>query len=144
VNANQAGSDLAAAVAHTRERTELASRMYEAMVKDRKMLRGHLLLTYRCPKRCAVLHVLSTPQGVIFGWPRYKTAPQTTEGQSSPSGRTANTEDGHRRWKRRASFSDSVANAPVRCDHLMHVLELAEIQSDLDDEHYPRDVVVSR
>jgi len=124
-----------------RARNAMATTVYGALV-DTGKLSGHLLLTYRCPLRCAVLHVINTPQGVIFGWPRYKTSTETTARQSSAGGRAANTEDGNRHWKRRASYVDTVDSAGVQCDHLQRSLELTDIQAQLDGENFPRDVVL--
>ncbi len=122
------------------KRAALATNAYGAMVDSGK-LANYVLLTYRCPRGCSVLHVVSTPQGVIFGWPRYKMPARATETRSTAAGRAANTEDGSRHWKRRASFADTTdRSVGVQCDHMRREVDVAEVQCELDREHYPRDV----
>jgi hypothetical protein len=41
---------------------------YESFLSDRRKLKDHLLITYRGRNcRCELLHVLSTPDGVLLG-----------------------------------------------------------------------------
>ncbi len=132
-------NNLSGLKADMQRRNVIATNAYGAMVDSGK-LADYVLLTYRCPRGCALLHVINTPHGAIFGWPRYKVPAGANGARSSASGRAANTEDGRNHWLRRARYVDTVDTAFVQCDHLQSDLQLTDIQRDLDDEDYPRDV----
>lgn len=128
-------SDLSAHLRRAAERSAQASALYVAL-RNTGQLHEHLRLTYRCPQRCALLHLVDTPDGLLVGFPRFKTSPEETERTSSEAGRAKNTEDGHRRWRQHAAYIDNVSRPPLSCDHLHNVpLEDAAIAADLDQGH---------
>ncbi|MBX7434577.1 hypothetical protein JDV09_21110 [Mycobacterium sp. Y57] len=48
---------------------------YESFLSDKRKLNAHLLITYRrAGCRCVLLHVLSTPDGVLLGRPPQRPA----------------------------------------------------------------------
>lgn len=120
---------LAEMFAAGKDRTALAESVYDALEAPGK-LSSHRVLTYRCPRRCRLLEVIVTPQGLLLAFPRYKMSPTVNAERSSESGRAKNTEDGDRRWRRRAFFAESVGNCPLNCDHVREVLELERIDAD--------------
>ena len=125
-----------AAVRASRERTEFASSIYDALLTQGEAS-AHRVTVYRCEmRRCTLLDLIDTPEGMIVGFPRYKTSVQQTEQTSSESGRRANTEDGYRRWKRHAAFVEHVSNPPLSCDDLHNVpLSDEAIRADLEARH---------
>lgn len=125
------------AVRTTRERTQRASIIYDALVNTGRLHEAGLrVTTYRCPERCTLLDLVDSPEGLLVGFPRYKTSPSTTEETSNASGRRKNTEDGWRRWGRHAAFVESVSNVPLSCDHLRMVpLTDDAVRADLAAGH---------
>lgn len=125
---------LRAAYDQTRDRNAQARAVYDALRTTGKVS-SHRLLTYRCPRRCLLLDVVNTPDGLILHRPRYKLSPRLNAESSNESGRTKNTEDGDRRWTANTGFVESWGNVPLTCDHLRVTLDLAELQHDLDARH---------
>ena len=106
------------------------------MLKQKKRLNSHRILTYRCPSRCLLLDVLSFPQGVVFHQPAYKLPPAVNEATSSEAGRARNTDDGIRRWKPRTYFAEDCGNVSINCAHVHQlVIDKAGIEDDLDAGH---------
>ena len=117
-------------------RSELASDIYGAL-KSTGQLHRHRMVTYRCSHRCVLLEVVDGgAEGLIIGFPRYKTSPEQTEATSNESGRRKNTEDGYSRWKQQAGFAENVSRPLLSCDHLRSVpLEDDAIAADLAARH---------
>lgn len=111
------GEWLRAAAAQTRERSELASALYDRLRASGK-LGSHRVLTYRCPRRCLLLDVLRLPHGFLVACPRYKLSPGVNETTSTAEGRQRHTEDGDRRWKGQVFFSTDAAGYSLNCDHV--------------------------
>jgi len=133
VTVDGSDDDLRRGLAEMRERSALAEATYAALIQTGK-LQSHLLLTYRCPQRCALLHVINLPRGAVFGWPRYKTSREETSRASSPDGRRKNTEGGEGKWKARAAFAIDVDDDEVglTCDHLRPMgITKARIEADI-------------
>lgn len=125
---------IGAAHERTRERNALAAAVYDALRATGK-LSSHRLLSYRCPRRCLLLDVVNTPNGLILHRPRYKLSPQVNAESSNASGRSKNTEDGDRRWRANTGFVETWGNVPMSCDHVRVTLNLDELQADLDARH---------
>lgn len=118
------------AMALLQSRTDDANAFY-AMLKKRGSLKDHRAVTYRCSKRCLLVDVLTTAQGLIIHVPAYKLSPAVNEQNSNASGRAANTTDGDRRWKGHTFPSAAAINVTLACDHLHHkLLEMDVIEAD--------------
>jgi hypothetical protein len=123
--------NLAAMLAASDERSIAAARAYE-LLRQRRKLRSHRLLTYWCRHRCLLLDVLRTPSGLLLYSPRYKLSPALNAQSSSDSGRAKHTEDGARRWKSRAYFARDAVNFTVNCDHVrLGVIEKSDVEADV-------------
>jgi len=122
---------------------DAADRIYDALVKTRTISK-RALLTYRFGRcRCAVLHVIESPNGVILGFPRYKMSRSLNSETSNASGRANNTEDGDRHWKQHAGYFVSDVNIELRCDHARKTINTNEIDSDLKKCSKDRVVLLS-
>lgn len=100
------------------ERDRLAA-IAEKFHHDKKLSRKHLATVFRCEKRkCPLLYVYDTVQGLILHQPRYKNSEIVNAESSSESGRRANTIDGDRRWKSQSYFFSQVSNPVLNCDHI--------------------------
>ena len=129
------GDALGAHLRAAQQRSEQATQLYIALTTTGR-LHEFLRLTYRCPNRCALLHLVDTPDGLLVGFPRFKTSPTETERTSNESGRAKNTEDGHRRWRQHAAYIETVSRPPLSCDDLHNVpLEDDALTADLDAGH---------
>jgi len=122
--------DFAAVVRRAKERDQLADETYRAL-RSTGRLSKQRALAYRCPRRCLLLDVVPTPQGLLLHVPRYKLSPQLNAELTSGSGRAKNTEDGDRRWLGQSFFEEAAVNCSLTCDHTRGVIELAEIHEDL-------------
>lgn len=91
---------------------------YVKMLRNNREASKRAALTYRCPRRCTLLTVYETTQGVILHHPRYKLSAAMNRADSTEAGRRANTEDGDRRWKEGASFLVPDNTYPLICDHV--------------------------
>ncbi|WP_137875255.1 hypothetical protein [Rhodococcus sp. Q] len=119
-----------------------ANVIYDALVATGAVAE-RAAVTYRFRRcRCAVLHVIEAPNGVILGFPRYKAAPAANLDDSNESGRANNTEDGNRRWRRHAAYF--VADLPfeARCDHSRKMLNTNEIRDSIRPGKKGRTVVI--
>ncbi len=118
-----------------KSRTEAAEAFYQ-MLERRGEIRSHLVVTYRCPRRCLLAQVLRTNQGLIVHRARYKLSPGLNSQASSESGRSKNTEDGDRRWKASTFYLDQAVNVTLDCDHLRAaILEVPRIEADIKARH---------
>lgn len=118
-------------------------RIYDALVKTRTVSK-HALLTYRFQRcRCAVLHVIQTPNGVLLGFPRNKLSQRVNLETSNEAGRANNTEDGKRRWKRHAGYFVSDLNVELRCDHSRKTLNTNDIAAEIEAGQGNRTVFLS-
>ncbi len=127
-----------------RDRTHEASGIYAALESTGRMA-SVSPLTYRCQRRCALLDVITLPDGagVIVGFPRYETSPGMTAAFSSARGRERNTEDGLGKWKVRASYRVDVGRLALSCDHLHWVvLEAEDLDGDVRAGH--TEIIVRR
>lgn len=124
---------IAAQMASARERSDLATSVYDAL-KSTGKLASHRVLTYRCRvRRCVLLEVLLLPQGYVLASPRYKLSPSMNDAASSPLARAERTEDGDRRWKARAVFAGDALSIGVRCDHLpLNAISMPDLAADLE------------
>lgn len=92
------------------------------LARQTRRLRGVLLVEYRCPKGCLLLHAWRSPAGVL-GWrPPYRSSPALNAETSTAEGRASNTSDGERRWRGHAFNLDSARSweghaLPLTCDH---------------------------
>lgn len=124
-------------------RRDEASALYDQLT-TRGMLARARVLEYRCTDRgCVVLDLVRRADTgeLIAGIPAYKTSPAHTATNSSVDGRTKNTRDGERHWRRHADYFDATQEWPtsgdrfmfsLQCDHLRAVtLEYADVAADL-------------
>lgn len=123
---------LRAGLDQARAEAEVATKFYEMLLSQSK-LASHVRLTYRrAGCRCALLHVINTPSGVLLGWPRYKLSEARNSGTSTASARAKRTEDGDRRWRPHAAPLSHLGDAlEVRCNHSSRVLPVAQVHADL-------------
>jgi len=127
--------DLAAQARASQQRAALAAATYQAL-KQRRRLKSHRIITYRCPDRCLLLDVLNLPQGVVFHQPAYKLPPAVNAAASSTRGREKHTRDGDRRWQSWTYFAEDCTNVSTNCVHVHQVvLDKAEVKADLDAGH---------
>lgn len=118
------------ALARLDARTDEANAFY-AMLKKRGSLKAHRAVVYRCAKRCLLVDVLTTTQGIILHVPAYKLSPIVNLESSSASGREVNTTDGDRRWKAHTFPIAAAVNVTCTCDHVRQfVLDVETIESD--------------
>lgn len=118
------------ALARLDARTDEANAFY-VMLKRRGSLKDHRAVSYRCPKRCLLVDVLTTAGGLIVHVPAYKLSPVVNEQSSSESGRATNTTDGDRRWKAHTFPVSAAINVTCTCDHLRNfVLDVSTIEAD--------------
>jgi hypothetical protein len=100
---------------------------------ERNAVGSVLLLEYKCPKGCLMLHVFSTPDGRMYYAPRYRLSESQSLKQSDPVARERRTEDGVRKWLSRGGSFDKLlgffsnttqsGGLTLTCDHLnKHVL----------------------
>ncbi|NMN93904.1 hypothetical protein [Antrihabitans stalactiti] len=100
-------------------------RLYEELVRTRK-LKSHLLLTYRGRNcRCALLHILDTTEGVLVGHPPGKVSTsRAMKVDGTPQNRT-----------KRAAFLLRDSPGPerfgARCDHVSEIVTAEQIRADL-------------
>lgn len=112
------------------EMTIEASSAFYAELKSAGKLKDHRAVAYRCPKRCLLVDVLTTPQGLIIHTPAYKLSPDLNEELSNEPGRAANTIDGNRKWKGHTFPISLAVNITCTCDHMRHLLDVSTIQAD--------------
>lgn len=107
---------------------EQALAEYQAM--PARTLRAVLLLEYRCPRGCPLLHVWNSPQGRLYCLPRYRLSPTKATTETTESARRKRTEDGLRVFRARAGSFDELladysceptAGLSMNCDHLRNV-----------------------
>ncbi|MGI8445963.1 MAG: hypothetical protein ACR2MP_02010 [Streptosporangiaceae bacterium] len=114
-------TDLAAHLLHRQQRDTALTAAYESI--DRAVLRGCLLVEYRCNNTgCLLLHVWRSPLGVCYYLPRYTLSP-VKAAATAESARAKRTRDGYRKWTGRASVLDDLrgwgatAGLQMQCDH---------------------------
>lgn len=102
---------------------------YESMPES--ALRKVLLLEYRCPRGCPVLHVWNTPTGRLYRLARYRLSPNKASNETAKAAREKRTEDGFRIFRARAGSFDELlddyacepdAGLSMNCGHLRNVL----------------------
>lgn len=135
---NNGGEDFAASVKNMFSASvarDLAAEHFYAMLEMRKQLKSHRVFTYRCPnqkRRCMLVNVLNTREGIIVHVPRYKLSPAVNAASSTEDGRAKNTEDGGHKWKTRTFFLESAINLECNCDHIrQRVVTIEQLQADL-------------
>jgi hypothetical protein len=107
--------------------------LYESMAKA--SLRSVLLVEYRCPKGCLLLHVWNTPDGRLYYQPRYQLSQSKAETDTVESARMKRTEDGFRVWKSRGGdfdelidffeFDPEQGGLSMNCDHVREAVVLS-------------------
>lgn len=104
-------------------------------------LKAVLLLDYRCPKGCLLLHVWQTPAGRKFYLPRYQLSAAKADAETAASAREYRTEDGDRKWPARGGNLDELLDffkhanpngLMVSCHHTRRAVSAAEIAELLD------------
>lgn len=115
-----------------KEGREQQAEAFYAMLTERRQLKSHRAVTYRCERRCMLADVLVTQAGILVHLPPYRLSPSVNAVSSSESGRRERTIDGDRRWRPRTFMLADALNITFNCDHVRsHVLENAVIESDV-------------
>ena len=108
--------------------------MYERM--SRRDISKVLLLEYRCPKGCLLLHVWNTRAGRLWFQPRHKLSESRTLADTVEEARRKRTEDGFRVWKARGGdfdefidffdFDPTQGGLSMNCDHVREAVVLCD------------------
>jgi hypothetical protein len=114
--------------------TDFAEIIYEATA--RRDMAKVLLIEYRCPRGCLLLHVWSAPSGRLWYRPRHKLAPATAEAETVEAARAKRTEDGFRVWQSSGGnfdelldffdFNPTYGGLAMNCDHVRNVTILCD------------------
>ena len=107
---------------------------YEVM--SRRELSSVLILEYRCPKGCLLLHVWNSPIGRLWYQPRHKLSKTRAVAETVEEARLKRTEDGLRVWKARGgdfddfikffNFDPTQGGLSMNCDHVREVVLLCD------------------
>ena len=112
-----------------------AAAFYE-FLKERGQIKSHLVVTYRCPRRCTLLQVLTTKAGLIVHQSRYKLSPTRNAETSSAAGRMKHTEDGNNHWKGRTLMLSESLDFAAQCDHVdQRAITNDQIKRDVAARH---------
>lgn len=105
-------------------------------------LNDALLLDYRCPKSCLLLHVWQSPSGRMFYIPGYQLSRTKADTETAAAAREYRAVDGDRKWPARGGNLDELLDffergkmpggLQVTCRHVRQVLAAAEIVKLLD------------
>jgi hypothetical protein len=105
------------------------------------LLRNVLLLDYRCPKGCLLLHVWDTPNARLYYPPRYQLSRATADAETVESARRKRTEDGERKWPAHGGSLDYLleffadepdsGGLPLNCHHLRRTAYCTELAADM-------------
>lgn len=119
---------------------ELAGEFIAMLKRDGKRS-SHLALTYRCKtRRCMLMELYRTRQGLVVRYPPYKLSPRVNAETSSEGGRKNNTSDGDRHWVEQVGFFPEVGDVaggqyialPMNCDHVRSTIRPAAVLEDLE------------
>lgn len=111
---------------------------HDALVTARA-LQDVLLLDYRCPQGCLLLHVYSTPRGRMFYLPRYQLS-RTKTPETADAARAHRTEDGDHKWPARGGSLDDLLDffahdpagggLPLNCRHMRRTVLAEHLAED--------------
>ncbi len=109
-------------------------RLYESV--PRAALRQVLVLEYRCPSGCLLLHAWRTPDGLRWYRPQNTLSPAVAEADLVEAARIKHTSDGERRWLASGGSLDelldffeldpSEGGLSLNCHHLRNVVALCD------------------
>jgi len=115
------------------DRDQIVS-LYESVPKA--ALRQVLVLEYRCPSGCLLLHAWRTPDGLMWYRPRNTLSPAVAEADLVEAARIKHTSDGERRWLASGGSLDelldffeldpSEGGLSLNCHHLRNVVVLCD------------------
>lgn len=101
-----------------------------------------LLLDYRCPKTCLLLHVWQSPSGRLFYLPGYQLSRPKADAETAMAAREYRTTDGDRSWPARGGNLDDLLHMFERtgtpiglqltCRHVRRVITAADLVDLLD------------
>lgn len=100
------------------------------LLKTKRRLGTHRILTYRCPDRCLLLDVVASNIGTILYAPPYKLSQSINDTSSVPSARAERTSDGNRRWNARAMIANGF-DFGIQCDHVRDLVTAKRLEVDL-------------
>lgn len=104
---------------------------HDALVAARA-LNPVLLLDYRCPQGCLLLHVWQSPRGRLFYLPRYQLSAAKNAETAEPA-RMRRTEDGDHKWPARGGVLDDVlgfGGLSLNCRHLRRGIAVERLAAD--------------
>ena len=114
---------------------------FVAMLRRERKRSSHLALTYRCKtRRCVLLELYRTKQGLVVRYPPYKLSRRVNTETSSEGGRAKNTSDGDRHWVEQVGFFPEVGDVagdryialPMNCDHVRSTIRPRTVLDDLE------------
>jgi len=106
---------------------------------EAKALRRVLLLDYRCPQGCLLLHVWQSPDGRMFYLPRHQLSTSKNTAETHELARQHRTEDGDRKWPARGGNFDDLLDFTradpdvgllLNCRHLRRSVTVARVDAD--------------
>jgi hypothetical protein len=108
--------------------------LYESVPKA--ALRQVLVLEYRCPSGCLLLHAWRTPAGLRWYRPRNTLSPAVAEADLVKAARIKYTSDGERKWLASGGSLDELLDffeldpreggLSLNCHHLRNVVALCD------------------
>lgn len=108
--------------------------LYESTPKP--ALRQVLVLEYRCPAGCLLLHAWSTPDGIMWYRPRHTLSRETAANDLVESAKQKRTSDGERKWIATGGSLDELLDffdfdpgrggLSMNCHHLRNVTVLCD------------------
>lgn len=114
--------------------SERIAALYESTPKA--ALRQVLVIEYRCPAGCLLMHAWRTPEGVLWYRPRNTLSRQTAANELVDAARIKRTSDGERKWCSTGGSLDELleffggdpteGGLSLNCHHLRNVTVLCE------------------
>ena len=105
-------------------------------------LKRVLLLDYRCPQGCLLLHVWQSPHGRLFYLRRYQLSRGKNTAETAEAAREHRTEDGDRKWPARGGNFDDLLDFTradpdvgllLNCRHVRRLITAEQAAADMSN-----------